>query len=197
MDDAVREVQPPLGLAAAVGALGTGLRVGGGSRRNGFTAERGQLTGGSAGRGVSASRARVRAGPEPGAARPPRHRIQGPGGHAECPKHTETGLVRAKYGKSPGCPELSGNLGYMSQPCVEAHRWCAWSAATSSVDAAFGSVVSPCMRPRAPACRAASTAARPPRIHPRWLSVGVHQLYRVIPLGFNHRNSKASAACLL
>ena len=37
--------------------------------------------------------------------------MQGPGGHAGCPKHTETGLVRAKYGKSPGCPKLSGNLG--------------------------------------------------------------------------------------
>ena len=49
-------------------------------RRNGDTAECGQLTGQSAGRGVFASRAGVRARPEPGAERPPRHRRQAPGG---------------------------------------------------------------------------------------------------------------------
>ena len=78
VDAAVREVQPPSGLAAAVGALGTGLRGGGGSRRNGFTAERRQLTEESAGRGVLANRAGVRARPEPRAARSPRHRRQAP-----------------------------------------------------------------------------------------------------------------------
>ena len=103
VDGAVREVQPPLGLAAAGEALGTELR--------GITAERGQLTGASAGRGVSASRADIRAGPEFCAARPPGHRRRTPGGHARCPKHTESGLVRARYGKFPGWPELSGDLG--------------------------------------------------------------------------------------
>ena len=67
MDTAVREAQPQPRLAAAGEALGTRLRGGGGSRRNGVTAERGQLIGESAGRGVSASRARMRAGPESGA----------------------------------------------------------------------------------------------------------------------------------
>ena len=110
VDAAVREVQPPSGLAAAVGALGTGLRGGGGSRRNGFTAERRQLTEESAGRGVLANRAGVRARPEPRAARSPRHRRQAPGGHPRCPKHTETGLVRAKYVKFPRGPDLSGDL---------------------------------------------------------------------------------------
>ena len=43
--------------AAASGALGTGLGDSSGGRQNGVTAERSRLTGESAGRGVSASRA--------------------------------------------------------------------------------------------------------------------------------------------
>ena len=95
MDAAVREAQTQPRLAAAGEALGTRLRGGGGSRRNGVTAKRGQLIGQSAERGVSASRARMRAGPDSGAERPPRLGRQAPGLHSGCPKHTETGLVTA------------------------------------------------------------------------------------------------------
>ena len=110
MDTAVREAQPQPRLAAAGEALGTGLRGGGGSRRNGVTAERRQLIGESAGRGVSASRARMCAGPESGAESPARLGRQAPGVHSGCPKHTATGLVMAKFGESPGRPELSRDL---------------------------------------------------------------------------------------
>ena len=91
--------------AATGGAVGNGLR--GSGRRNGVTAEHRQLTGESAGRGV------------PESARGRNTALRGLrdtagkalGTHARCPKHPETGLVRARCGKSPGWPEFSGDLG--------------------------------------------------------------------------------------
>ena len=104
--------------AAAGGAPGTGLRDSGGDGRNGVTAERAQLTKESAWRGVSASRAGERAGPEHGAERHPRHRRQAPGTHARCPKHPATGLVTAKYGKSPVWSGSRGDLGSTYTACL-------------------------------------------------------------------------------
>ena len=52
----------------------------------------------------------MRTGPESGAERPPRLGMQAPGVHSGCPKHTETGLVMANCGQSPGRPELSRDL---------------------------------------------------------------------------------------
>ena len=121
MEDAVREVQPPPRLAAAVEALGTGMRGGGGSRRNGVTAESRQVMGESAGRSVSASRAGTRVGPESGAAWPPRRRRQAPGGHAGCPKHTETGLGEGKIRESPRKAGIKRGFGLDS---AQQHRVC-------------------------------------------------------------------------
>ena len=83
----------------------------GGSRQIGAKAERGQLTGASARRGVSANRAGVRAKPEQCAGRYPRHRHAVREDDAGRPRHAETGLVLAKFSKFPGWSESSGNFG--------------------------------------------------------------------------------------